>query len=54
MGKPAEAVPVLLEALENAQLAGDGNQVSGVLVNLGIAQLYGARHGIAYECFEQA
>ena len=54
MGKPAEAVPVLLEALENARSARDGHQVSGVLVNLGLAQLYGARHGNAYECFEQA
>ena len=54
MGKPAEAVPILLEALENARLASDDTQASGVLVNLGLAQLYGARHGIAYECFEQA
>ena len=54
MGKPADGVPVLLEALENARLASDDNQVSGVLVNLGIAQLYGARYGVAYECFEQA
>ncbi len=54
MGKPAEAVPVLLEALENARSASDGHQISGVLTNLGLAQLYGARYGIAYECFEQA
>ncbi len=54
MGKPADAVPVLLEALENARSANDRNQTSGILTNLGLAQLYGARCGIAYECFEQA
>ena len=54
MGKPAEAVPVLLEALENARLVGDSDQTSGILTNIGLAQLYGARYGIAYECFEQA
>jgi putative two-component system response regulator len=54
MGKPAEAVPVLLEALENARSESDGIQTAGILTNLGLAQLYGARYGIAYECFEQA
>ncbi len=54
MGKPADAVPILLEALENARTANDTKQISGVLINLGVAQFYGARYGIAYECFEQA
>ena len=54
MGKPADGVPVLLEALENARSANDTNQISGVLSNLGVAQLCGARYGIAYECFKQA
>jgi putative two-component system response regulator len=54
MGKPADAVPVLLEALESARSANECNQASGILTNLGIAQLYGARCGIAHECFEQA
>ena len=54
MGKPAEAIPVLLEALESARSSNDASQISGVLTNLGVAQLYGARYGIAYECFEQA
>ena len=54
VGKPAEGVPVLLEALESARLANDDAQISGVLNNLGVAQLYGARYGIAYACFEQA
>lgn len=54
MGKPADAVPVFLEALQNARSANDALQISEVLNNLGIAQLYGARYGIAYECFKQA
>ena len=54
VGKPADAVPFLLEALENGRSAKDGKQTSGVLVNLGLAQLYGARYGTAFECFAQA
>jgi putative two-component system response regulator len=54
MGKPADSVPVLLEALENARSASDARQIASVLINLGVAQLCGARYGIAYECFEQA
>ncbi len=54
MGKPAEAIPVLLAALENVRSAKDGKQTSSVLTNLGLAQLYGARYGTAFECFAQA
>ncbi len=54
MGQPADAIPVLLEALENARAAGNHKQTSAVLTDLGLAQLFGARYSIAYECFEQA
>ena len=54
MGRPADAIPVLLEGLENARSANDVLRTSGILCNLGVAQLCGARYGIAYECFEQA
>jgi putative two-component system response regulator len=54
MGKPADAIPILLAALENAHAANNSAEIAGVLINLGVTQLYGARHGIAYECFDQA
>lgn len=53
-GKLAEAIPVVLEGLENARLARDDVQVSETLTNLGITLQYAARHSLAQECYEQA
>ncbi len=49
-----EAVPVVLEGLENARIANDEREIWQSLCNLGLALSYGARYGVALECYEQA
>jgi HD-GYP domain-containing protein (c-di-GMP phosphodiesterase class II) len=53
-GKPDTAIPVILEGLENARLAGDTEQISQLLNNLGTVLAYSAQHGMAIACYEQA
>lgn len=53
-GMLTEAVPVVLEGLENARIANDEREIWQSLCNLGLALSYGARYGVALECYEQA
>lgn len=53
-GKPGDAIPILLEALQYIDLAPDDFQRAMILNNLGLALMHSARYGAAYECFEQS